>query len=47
MDIKKIYSNFYNLYQELIAIIPDVLILPRKTLLKVTDKDEINQRRIS
>ena len=47
MDIKKIYSNFYNLYQELITIIPDVPILPRKTLLKVTDKDEIHQRRIS
>ena len=47
MDIKKIYSNFYNLYQELIIIISDVPILPRKTLLKVTDEDEINQRRIS
>ena len=45
--LKKRYSNFYSLYQELITIIPDVPILPGKTLLKVTDKDEINQRRIS
>ena len=45
--LKKRYSNFYSLYQELITIIPDVPILPGKTLLKVTDEDKINQRRIS
>ena len=47
MTLKKRYSNCYNLYQELITIILDVPILPGKTLLKVPDKDEINQRRIS
>ena len=42
----KRYSNFYTLYQELIILISDVPILPGKTILKVTDEEDIKQRRI-
>ena len=44
--LSKRYSNFYNLYQELILLVADVPNLPGKTILKVTDLEEINQRRI-
>ena len=44
--LSKRYSNFYNLHQELILTIPEVPILPGKTILKVTNEEEINQRRI-
>ena len=44
--LSKRYSNFYNLYLELIQLVSDVPNLPGKTLLKVTDSEEINQRRI-
>ena len=43
--LSKRYSNFFNLYQELIKIIPDVPNIPGKTIFNITDEEEIKQRK--